>query len=55
MKARLIPDGYLLLYDGSSDLWITSRVGKTRKRVKKDMEATASAVDVKFRDSDDQI
>lgn len=42
--------GLFLLYDGVSDLWIISRVGKTRKQAEKDAEAKASAVDVDYKD-----
>lgn len=42
--------GLFLLYDGISDLWITSRVSKTLRQVKKDAEAEAHAVDVDYKD-----
>ena len=42
--------GVFLLYDGISDLWITSRVSRAIKRAEKDAEAQANAVDVDFKD-----
>lgn len=42
--------GLFLLYDGISDLWITSRVSRTVKQAEKDAQARADAVDVEFKD-----
>lgn len=42
--------GLFLLYDGVSDLWITSRVSKTVRQAQKDTEAQAHAVDVDYTD-----
>jgi Uncharacterized conserved protein len=46
---RLI--GAFLIYDGVSDIWIVSRVSKSAKQFKKDMEAEADAVDVDYTDT----
>ena len=45
---RLI--GAFLLYDGVTDVWITSRVSHAVKQAAKDAEAQADAVDVEFKD-----
>lgn len=42
--------GLFLLYDGVSDIWITTRITKTLKRLKTDAEAESSAIDVDFTD-----
>lgn len=42
--------GCFLLYDGISDLWIASRVGKVLRQAKSDAEAQASAIDVDFKE-----
>ena len=48
---RLI--GLFLLYDGVSDLWITSRVSKTLRQAAKAAQAEKDAVDVDFRSTDE--
>lgn len=40
--------GLFLLYDGISDIWITSRVSKVLRQAKSAAEAEATAVDVDF-------
>lgn len=42
--------GVFLLFDGLSDIWITTRVSRVLKQAKKDVEAQRSAVDTEYRD-----
>ena len=42
--------GIFRLYDGISDIWITTRVSSVLKQMKTDSEAEASAVDVDYKD-----
>ncbi len=42
--------GLFLLYDGVSDLWISSRIIKVGRQRKSDAEAEASAIDVDYTD-----
>ena len=42
--------GFFLLYDGVSDIWITTRVSQVLKQAEKDAKAQADAVDVDFKD-----
>jgi len=44
--------GIFLLYDGLSDIWITSQVSKAAKQAARDSEAQANAVDVEFTEED---
>lgn len=45
--------GLFLLYDGVSDLWISSRVSKALRQAQKDAQAQAEAVDVDYTDAKD--
>ncbi len=42
--------GLFLLFDGLSDLWITTRVSRVLKQTDQDTQAQRDAVDVDFRD-----
>lgn len=42
--------GLFLLYDGISDIWITTRVSQVTKQAEKDADAQSNAQDVEFRE-----
>lgn len=46
--------GAVLIYDGVSDIWISTQVTQAIKQAEKAADAQRDAVDVEFRDSSDQ-
>lgn len=46
--------GLFLLYDGGSDIWITTQVSKAVRQAEKDSNAARNAVDVEYRDVKDE-
>lgn len=46
--------GVFLIYDGVSDIWITTQVSKAIRQAEKDSNAARNAVDVEYRDVKDE-
>lgn len=46
--------GVFLVYDGVSDIWITTQVSKAVRQAEKDSNAARNAVDVEYRDVKDE-
>lgn len=46
--------GLFLLYDGVSDIWITTQVDRAVRQAEKDSNAARNAVDVEYRDVKDE-
>ncbi len=52
VKFGMIMIGLALIYDGLSDIWIVSRVGKSGRQFRRNYQASKDAIDVDYEEED---